>query len=384
MGKSSRLHVTHVVLSLDCGGLERIVLALVREGLRLEQKVSVVCLERLGALAAGIDALNVPVVCLQKLPGLRLCLVPALIRVFRELRPDVVHTHQSGALFYSGLAARLARVPLVVHTEHGNHFHHGDSSVATRLRKWCLWRLSGSHAASFFCVTKDIAAELATRRLIPRRKLEFIPNGIDTSTFAEPTDREALRRSLGFPVDASVIGTVGRLNEIKQQDVLIRAFASVRKEHSSARLLLVGDGPMRSRLEQLANELDLNGTVHFAGYQSEPERYLHAMDVFALTSRTEGMPLAILEAWGSGLPVVASAVGGIPDLIQHGCNGLLFPGRDEARLASLICELLREPKQAHSLGEAGRRVVMTRYNVQRMAYDYQDRYRRLLGRERME
>lgn len=384
MGRLNRLRVTHVVLSLDCGGLERIVVALVREGLRLGQEVSVVCLESRGALAADVESLNVPLVCLNKQPGLKLRLLPHLVHVLRELRPDVLHTHQTGALFYSGPAARWASVPVVVHTEHGNHFRHPESNFMARLRKSCLWWFAGRHAARFFCVTKDIAAELAPRRLIPQHKLEFLPNGIDASTFAEPIDREAMRRSLGFPSNAPVIGTVGRLDEIKQQDVLIRAFAGVRKEYPSARLLVVGDGPMRDSLQQLANELNLNGMVHFAGYQPQPERYLHAMDVFALTSRIEGMPLAILEAWGAGLPVVASAVGGIPDLIEHGCNGLLFPGGDEARLAALICELIREPEQAHSLGEAGRQAVMTRYNVQRMACDYQDHYRRLLGRAETE
>jgi glycosyltransferase involved in cell wall biosynthesis len=119
--------------------------------------------------------------------------------------------------------------------------------------------------------------------------------------------------------------------------------------------------------------------VHFTGYQAQPERYLGVMDVFASTSRMEGLPLAILEAWAAGLPVVASAVGGVPNLIEHGRTGLLFPSGDEENLTSLLSEMLGDRERTRALGVAGREEVLAHYDLQRMAADYEQHYRELLG-----
>jgi glycosyltransferase involved in cell wall biosynthesis len=160
----------------------------------------------------------------------------------------------------------------------------------------------------------------------------------------------------------------------------LAAFARSRANHPGARLLLVGDGPMRGELEALAARLGVAESVHFAGYQPRPERYLATMDVFALTSRMEGLPLAILEALAAGVPVVGSNVGGVPDLIEHGRTGLLFPSGDEVTLTSLLNVVLADPARASALGAAGRDEVFARYDLRRMAGDYDRRYRELLGR----
>src|SRR5205807_8321319 len=127
--------------------------------------------------------------------------------------------------------------------------------------------------------------------------------------------------------------------------------------------LLVGDGPMRSSLEEMAARLGVADAVHFAGYQAQPERFLALMDVFALTSRLEGLPLAILEAWAAGLPVVATSVGGVPDLITDGRNGLLVPSGDEMALTDRLNQLLADPGRARLLGDAGRDEVMAKYDL---------------------
>ena len=147
-----------------------------------------------------------------------------------------------------------------------------------------------------------------------------------------------------------MIGTVGRLDEIKRQDLLIRAFGAVRARFPEVHLLLVGDGPRRDELRGLAEGLGLSDCVHFTGYQAEPEKSLQAMDLFALTSRSEGMPLSVLEAWAAGLPVVASRVGGLPELIEHGQTGLLFAPDDETELARVLGELVAEPGGAEQIG----------------------------------
>jgi len=363
--------VTHVVLSLDVGGLERVVLALVRQGLLVGQEVSAVCLARPGILAKQVESLGVRVTCLDKPDGLQLRMVKPLCEAFRDLRTDIVHTHQIGALFYSGPAARRMGLP-IVHTEHGKNF-------TSRRKRWVGW-LAGRWTRRFFCVSQDIADDVRSFGIVAGHKVRVVPNGIDPRTVTEPAQQgSTVRQSLGIPPGAPVIGTVGRLDEVKRQDVLLHAFARVRRRFSQARLLLVGDGPLREPLQSLAAALGLGDSAHFTGYQARPGTFLQAMDVFALTSRSEGMPLSILEAWATGLPVVASDVGGLPELVQNGSTGLLCPCGDVGATAAALEALLAAPSLRQQLGEAGREVLTRRYTVQTMARVYEEEYLRLCG-----
>src|SRR5262249_33071051 len=218
------LRVTHVTLSLDVGGLERNIVNQVREGHRLGQEVSVVCLERPGTLADQVEALGGSVTCLHKRPGLRPELIAQVRHTLRRLRPHVAPTHQIASLLYTGLAARGAGVPLVVHTEHGKERY------ADRLRTRWLGRLAGRYAARFFCLSEDMASAVKAHRIVPPAKVRVILNGIDTARFQPRGEAKALRQELGIPAGALVIGTVGRLTPVKRQDLLLRAFARVREQ----------------------------------------------------------------------------------------------------------------------------------------------------------
>ena len=373
----ARLCVAHVVLSLDVGGLERIVMHLAREAKSGGHEVVVICLERPGVLAPQVEGEGETVVSLGKQPGITPGLVKRIRSVLREIRPDVVHTHQIGALLYVGPAAHREHIPVVVHTEHINHTAKSTSKTR-RLRIKLLWWLAARRADRFFCVSQDIAE--AARSVVPAGKILVVDNGIQTSVFDEADHRQSVRTRLNIPPDAPVIGVVARLNEVKCQDLLIRAFVRVRAECAAAHLLLVGDGPRRGALEQLAGELDLKSFVHFAGYQAQPQHYLQAMDIFALTSRLEGMPLAILEAWAARLPVVASRVGGVPKLVDDGTTGLLFDSGDQEALELALLRLLGDPTLARSLGAAGRRRVEAEFDTRQMAAKYMTQYLTLLKR----
>jgi sugar transferase (PEP-CTERM/EpsH1 system associated) len=371
---AAALRVVHVVLTLDVGGLERNVVNQVREGQKLGQQVSIVCLERPGTLAGQVEALGGRVVSLNKRPGLRPGMILQARRALCELRPDVVHSHQLATLLYGGAAATSLGVPVVVHTEHGRERY------ATRLRTRVLGRTAGRFCDVFYCLTADMAGEVRAARIVPERKLRVIHNGIDVAKFQAATgdDLVATRAALGVPADAPLIGTVGRLSEVKRQDVLLRAFARVRQAVPKAHLVLVGDGPLLSELQSLAAALDVADAVHFAGYQPHSGPFLRAMDVFALTSRSEGMPQAVLEASVIGLPVVASRVGGLPEVIEEGATGLMFPPGDDAALASALCDLLSDPVRRQALGSAARARVETKFSVARMANDYHRDFLRLL------
>jgi glycosyltransferase involved in cell wall biosynthesis len=368
------LHVVHVMLSMNVGGLERNVLNQIRQGPKLGQRISVICVERPGTLAAQAEALGAPVYSLQKRPGIRPVMIRKLKNLFRALAPDVVHTHQIGTLFYAGPAASLARVPLVVHTEHGKENYAGR--VQTRL----LGRVASLFTHRFFCLTEDMASAVKQYKIVPRRKVRVIRNGIEVASYAQQYDVAATRHSLGIPLDAKVVGTVGRLTEVKQQDLLIRAFAAVKIRHPNAHLLLVGDGPLMHSLQGLSADLGISECVHFLGYQSVTAPYQQSMDVFALTSRSEGMPQAALEACVAGVPVVAPWVGGLPELVDHGRTGLLFPPGDQQSLVDALCEMLAYPDRARELGQAGKARVEAMFDVCTMAAVYHRQFLDCLGR----
>ena len=366
------MKIMHLVLSMDVGGLERVVLSLVGQALAMGHDVSVLCLERPGDLSESVEALAVKLWCVDKPAGLRLATIGRIEKVLRQVRPEVVHTHQIGALFYGGPAAKRAGVPVVVHTEHGMHFDR--SARACWLGWWAARR-----AQRFFCVSPDIARAVVGRRVAAATKVLVVPNGIDTRKF-QTSEGAGLRGSLGIPAGVMVIGTVGRLVEIKRQDVLIRGFARLRIDRPTPpHLVLVGNGPLEDELRRLTAGLGVAERVHFMGYQNTPEEFLGIMDIFAMTSRSEGMPLAILEAWATGLPVVASRVGGVPELIEDGRTGLLFDSGDEIGLAGLLETLGEEPQLARRLADAGRHHVCTCFDVSVMAQEYHRHYVELLG-----
>lgn len=367
------LHIVHVVLSMDCGGLEHVVLALSKQAMSEGHKVSVVCLERPGQLADRAESLGASVHCLGKRPGVRLSLVGKLRRLFEEISPDVVHTHQVGALFYAGPAARRAAgSPCVLHTEHGKHY-------AARWRTRLLGRFAARYADAAVGVSRDIVNEMVGARVFQADKVSFLPNGVDTQRFMS-VERQEARENLGISKDAFVVGTVGRLSEVKRQDLLIRAFAQARRAIPNARLLIVGDGPERQSLERLCQSLGVSDAVHFAGYQAGCEQHLSAMDVFALTSRSEGMPLSVIEAWSSGAAVVASRVGGLPEMIDDGRTGLLYDFGKESEPARHLIALAGNAEERKALGEAGRTEAIRRYDLCVMARAYQSLYRELLDR----
>jgi glycosyltransferase involved in cell wall biosynthesis len=377
MAGGGAITILHGVLSLDVGGLERLVIGLIRVAQRAGHRVNVLCVERPGQLATEAEAAGAAVLCLRKPWGRHPEFIDKAGQHLRELRPDVVHTHQIGAAWYLGPAARALGIP-VLHTEHGNQFARGHGwrkTVAARL----LYRRAASFVGRFCCVSADIASAVTRWRTIPRAKVEVIPNGIETDASGDLPSPDQVRQSLGIPLGAPVVGTIGRLNEVKRQDLLIRAVAELRTTFPDIWLVLVGDGPERANLERLAAERGMADRVRFTGYQSCPEQFLRMMSVFALTSRSEGFPVSLLEAWAASVPVVCSAVGGIPALIAHGRNGLVFPAGDHEALVAALAGVLGDRESARRFGSAGRRTLFERYSLARVADEYERRYLELLS-----
>lgn len=370
---ASPRHVVHGVLTLDLGGLERLVIDLARHGMRRGDRVTIICIQRPGKLAPFAERLGADVVCLNKPRGRSPKAIDDAKRVLQKMQPDVLHTHQIGALWYLGQAAKRLGFQAVVHTEHSDHVRQAKTWRA-KLRARYLWWQGGRLAARMCCVSDDVAAAVRRWGTVPTNKVAVVANGIDTDVYGDRSRRDELRQRLAIPANAFVIGTVGRLAEVKRQDLLLKAFAELAPAFPELRLLLVGDGPEQARLEALANSLDLADRTIFAGYQAQPEQFLAVMDLFALTSRHEALPLALLEAWASGLPVVASSVGGIPKVVESGRTGILFPSGDCQALVNSLRMLLLDAQLRQNVATAGQAEVHAKFSLQRMADDYEVQY----------
>ncbi|HBO43929.1 MAG TPA: glycogen synthase [Planctomycetaceae bacterium] len=368
------LRVLHVVPSLEIGGLEHVVLDLVRLGAELGQESHVLCIDRLGDLAPAVDAAGGHVHCLKRPPGFRFAELKGLREILHIIRPDVMHTHYPGGLYYAGPPARRLGLEAVIHTEHGPSY---DDGWRSRL----VGRMGARHAKTFVCVSHDTARHVLRHRIVAKRKIQVIYNGIDVEHFRQACgERDSVRAELGISNAACVVGTVGRLSEVKRQDVLIRAFAHVRHTMPESRLLLVGDGPARAELGRLVESLGLVDHVIFAGYRADRERCLAAMDVFALTSDSEGTPLSLLEAWAAGLPVAVTEVGGLPELVKDGVTGMIVPPREPETLATALLCVLSDGGLRRRLSEAGGREARSRFDRRVMAEQYAREYASLLAR----
>ncbi len=371
VGQVSRPHVVHVLHSLGVGGTENGVVNLVT-ALHQEWRHTVISMTGVCPLADRLPA-GVEVYSVGKRPGTDLRMIVRLTRLLHGLRPDLVHTRNWGG-FDGILAARLARIPVVIHGEHGREANDPEGRNRRRNR---LRRLLSPLVDRFVAVSSDLRRWLVGTVGIPERKVVTICNGVDTHRFTGE-DRESARRAMGIVDGRLVIGTVGRLDPVKDQAALLTAFAQVRGRHPEALLLVVGDGPSRSELEARAGALDLGPSIRFLGESKEIPRLLRGMDVFVLPSIAEGISNTILEAMATGLPIIATRVGGNPELVQDGVTGTLVSPRDPRGLGDAIAGYLEDAPRREVHGRAARRHAVERFALDRMVAAYSGLYLELI------
>jgi glycosyltransferase involved in cell wall biosynthesis len=355
------------------GGQERVALDLASRQVRAGLRVSALSLAPPpdGPLEEAFRAAGVGVSRVARhRPGVAPSLLMRLCLWFRRNAVDLVHTHNRMPLIYAAPAARLAGAA-VVHTKHGSNPKGG--------RRLAAGNVAGRFVDAFVAVSAGTAAVARARREIDPSRLSVIENGIDLERYLpDAAARWRVRAELGLDEDAWLVGTVGRLAVEKNQALLLRAAAPLLGPR--AHVVVAGTGPLLAELQRAADELGVAPFVHLLGVRNDVSDVLNALDVFALTSDTEGLPLVVPEAMAVGLPVVATAVGGVPTVIAEGRTGFLVPPRDEQALRERLALLRDDRVLARDCGGRGRLSSLERFSLERMAAEYLDLYRPLLAR----
>jgi sugar transferase (PEP-CTERM/EpsH1 system associated) len=367
--------VVHVCHSLATGGLENGVVNLVNMAAGRFSH-AIVCMTETGPLRDRVDR-SVEVFSIGKRLGQDGAAFFRLVRLLRRLRPTVVHS-RNWASVDAIPAARLARVPLVVHGEHGREAVDPEGRNARRNR---IRRFLSPLVDRFVTVSGDLRRWLTEDVRVPAWKVVTINNGVDLSKFASG-DRQNARRVLGLPGEALVIGTVGRLDPVKDQALLLRAFASLGGACRNARLVVGGGGPCRAALAQQGAVLGISDRLHLMGERHDIPLVLSAFDLFVLPSIAEGSSNTILEAMASGLPIVATRVGGNPELVEDTVNGRLVPAGSTAELAASIGGYLEDPHLRTLHGKASRQRAVELFGLERMVDAYVSLYARLFDLNR--
>jgi sugar transferase (PEP-CTERM/EpsH1 system associated) len=299
-----------------------------------------------------------------------------MARLLRSLRPDIVHS-RNWSCVDAIIGARLAGVPIVIHSEHGREA--SDPEGRNGIRRFGR-RLLAPMVNQFVTVSHDLARWLVEDIGLPRRKVLSIRNGVDTVRFS-PGGRQDARAVLGIGPESLVFGTVGRLDPVKDQVGLLEAFGRLANEPRAV-LVIAGDGPCRPALEAKVAALGLRGRVRLLGEREDVPAVLAAIDVFVLSSVGEGMSNAILEAMATGLPVVATRVGGNPELVVDGTTGFLVEPRSPEALALPLYRYLVDPGLLARHGRAARDLAEAEFSLERMVGAYEHLYGRFLDARR--
>jgi glycosyltransferase involved in cell wall biosynthesis len=362
------MRVAQLINSLDYGGAENVVADLARTQSLQGDAVRLVCMRGLGPQPVAIGPLiasGVKFESLDKPDGLHFGTVWKLAAYLRKERIEVLHSHNHIVHHYAVAAGRLAGTPVILNTLHGT----ASLLNSARWSRSLFWASCfAGHRLVSVCPAVDAVVRAVSP--LPARKLCVVDNGIDLTRFLSITPRAA---------DATVtFGTVGRLDPVKDHATLLNAFAMLRARWPSVRLRILGDGPIRADLERLAHSLGIDDSVRFEGFSLDTARFFASIDAYVISSRSEGLPLTLLEAMSASLPIVATSVGGIPDVLRKAGNDRLAMPEDPTRLAAAMEKVLLLPDRTE-VGRQNRRTAAEHYSAERMTADYRKLYAMLLA-----
>jgi glycosyltransferase involved in cell wall biosynthesis len=366
------IDVLHVIGSLSAGGAERNLYYLAPHFASSRVRYGVCCLFRKGEFAEEVENLGVPVFELGYRKRFFLSTVLRLARLLRSYKVKVIHTH----LFQSGLVGRLAAwragVPAIIVHEHGK----------TLWKRWyhrIFERYAIGRTDLRLAVSKDIMDLRLRHEHTPASKIRIVFNAVDPARF-DSDEATRVRKRIELGLDNSfIIGTIGRLVDAKSYDFLLEATARISKQRPDLSVIVVGEGELLDDLKRLRDSLDLARTVHFLGKRTDIPDLMAAMDLYVISSKREGLPVTLIEAMMAGKPIISTAVGGIPDAISHGVDGLLVKPGDEEGFGRTILDLAGNAAEMDRLGRNARKKAIARYSPGTVLRQLEEIYEEMLS-----
>jgi len=373
--------VAHVIYRFDVGGLENGLVNLLNRMSPQRFRHAIVCLTNHSDFRQRLKRDDIEVFDLHKPPGNSPVTLFKLWQLFLHLRPDIVHTRNVAALDAT-VPAALAGVPVRIHGEHGRDV---DDLDGTNTRRQLVRRLYRPFIHQYITVSRDLAHYLRDKIMVSPSRIAQIMNGVDSSQFHPVGEhRDAVPHPRFCGPGHFVIGTVGRMQEVKDQVTLARAFVRlvqmIPRAEQRLRLVMIGDGPLRERVRTLLAEAGLEQSAWLPGKRDDVARIMRSFDLFVLPSLAEGISNTILEAMATGLPVLATAVGGNPELVEEGETGTLVPRDDPESMAHALRAYAESSQLCKRQGTAARRTIETKFGMEAMVNAYMNIYDNLLAR----
>jgi glycosyltransferase involved in cell wall biosynthesis len=370
----TRPSLAYVVNSLHPGGTEKLVveMALAFAG---EFEVHVFCLDEPGHWAGDVRSQGIPVQCLWREPGLDVRMAWRLAKGLRACGARIVHAHQCTPWFYAALARLLYGQPRLLLEEHGRFYPEVDHRARRIVNRLLIAPLT----ERFVAVSADVRQRLVRYEGLDARRIEVIHNGVAPEPRIGAAERDAQRREWGFGADDFIVGTVGRFDPIKNLPMLVRSLAAARARDGRVRGLLVGDGPELPAVRTLIAELGLTEAVRLTGFRDDARMLVQCMDLFVLSSFSEGISMALLEAVRSSVPVAVTAVGGNPEIVKEGETGWVVPSGDIGSLTAVVLAAAGDPERCRGLARAGLCRFEEQFTFERMIAAYRRVYQSLLG-----
>lgn len=366
--------IAYVVNTLNTGGTERLVVDMSRAFAR-EFDVMVVCLDEPGAWGQALRAEGFKVHCVWRQPGVDLSMPRKLAALFRAAGTRLVHAHQCTPWFYSALSRLRHRAPKLLFQEHGRFYPEVENRRRRLVNRALINRLTHDCVA----VSEDVRMRLERYEGLDAARIRVIYNGAPPPELLGATRRAELRQSLGFAPGDFVIGTVGRFDPIKNLPMLVGSLAQVMQRHANVRGLLVGDGPEFARIRAMSGELGIESRLRLTGYRDDARLLAQCMDLFVLSSFSEGTSMALLEAMAAGVPVAVTAVGGNPEIVSGGETGWVVPSDDVTALTAAMLQAFADQPARQRYAEAAQRRFQQRFLLPRMIDHYRDLYREMLA-----
>ena len=367
----TKMKVLHITYDMRIGGTEQVIKNLIESADHESFDMSILCIESpLGPFADDLIAKGIAITALARTPGFDLKLIKQIRAHVKQHNIDILHCHQYTPWVYGALAA-LGTDAKVIFTEHGRFYPDSTSWKRKLINPW-LHKITAATTA----ISQATKEALTRYEHIPANDIQVIYNGI-APLLIDPQKVAQLRQELNISPNTLCLGTIARLDPIKNHPMMLRAFRQVLDNGIDAKLLIVGDGEMRQTITELIAELKLEERVIMTGYQAKPHHYLALMDIYLLSSLSEGTSMTLLEAMSVGKPCLVTDAGGNPEIIEHMKNGLVTPNDNANAFATSITTLANDPQLAESMAKSSLERFEQKFSANSMTNHFQNLYRKI-------